>query len=109
MKYVFRDDVEVGPMKGSELPAEWAGAFVSVYIGADHIGVAVREAEASLLRDLYKTLHISSAYDLEIDDMNYDTDEEGYPGNEELKNIRATGSIFYGPFNGYTPEAHQLQ
>lgn len=109
MKYVFRVDVEVGPMTGSELPAEWAGAFVSVYIGADHIGVAVREVEASLMKDLYKTLHISSAYDLIIDDMDYDTDEEGYPGNEELKNIRDTGGIFYGPFNGYIPEAHQLQ
>ena len=109
MKYVFRVEVEIAPMMGSELPADWAGAFVSVYVGADHIGDAIKEAEASLLGDFYKSLHISNAYDLEIDEMDYDTDEEGYPGNDELESIRANGGIFYGPFNGYGPEAHQLQ
>jgi hypothetical protein len=74
MKYVFRVEVEVGPMRGSDLPADWAGA-----------------------------------YDLEIDDMDYGSGEEGYPGNDELESIRATGCIFYGPFNGYGPEAYQLQ
>ena len=109
MKFVFRVEVEVGPMMGSELPADWAGAFVSVYVGADHIGDAIEQAEASLLADMYRPLHISSAYDLEIDDMDYDTDEEGYPGNEALESIRANGDVFYGPFNGYGPEAHQSQ
>ena len=109
MKFVFRVEVEVGPMMGSEMPEDWAGAFVSVYVGADHIGDAIKEAEASLLNDLYKPLHISSAYDLEIEDFDYDTDEEGYPGNDELESIRENGIVFYGPFNGYGPEAHQLQ
>ena len=96
-------------MIGSKFPEEWAGAFVSVYVGADHINEAIKQAEVSLLGDQYKPLHISSAYDLEIDDMDYDTDEEGYPGNEELESIRTNGDVFYSPFNGYGPDAHQLQ
>jgi hypothetical protein len=101
MSRVFRVLVEVGHMEGTQLPSDCRGAFVNVYVGSVTLREALDKAEAQLLADRYKPIDIPEAYELDSDRVDYDTDEKGYPGNEDLKMLRETGDTWYGPFNLY--------
>ena len=90
-------------MEGTQLP-DCGGAFVNVYVGTDDIRTAIDKVETQLLEDRYKPVCTYDAYALDIDETDYDTDEEGYPGNDDLRQIKETGEIWYGPFNLYPPE-----
>lgn len=107
--YIYRITVEVEPMEGTQLPAECAGAFVSVYLGENNIINAIQRAESELLKDCYKPVHTSSAYELDLEEDDFDTEERGYPNNSDLANIKATGTVWYGPFHTYPPEENQIQ
>jgi hypothetical protein len=98
MNRVFRIQVEVGHMSGCQLPEDAAGAFVNVYVGASTIRDAMDRAERYLVEDRYRPIDIYAAYELDLDGEDYDTDEEGYPGNADLEEIRLHGGCWYGPF-----------
>jgi hypothetical protein len=101
MYRVFRIQVEVGHMRGCQLPEDAAGAFVNVYVGASTIRDAMDLAERYLTEDRYRPIDISVAYELDLDGVDYDTDEEAYPGNAELEEIQHNGGHWYGPFNTF--------
>lgn len=96
-------------MEGSSLPDDWGGAFVNVYISAPNIIEAVRETESLLYSDLYKPINTHAAYELDLEETDFDTDEEGYPGNQDLENIKINGGFWYGPFHGFPLEESELQ
>ncbi len=98
-KDVYRVEVEVAPMEGTQLPADTIGAFVNVYAGADSIREAIDVVEEALHSDCYKPIETYAAYQLDLEDIDYDTDEEGYPGNDDLIRLKETGDVWYGPFN----------
>ena len=50
MMKVYRLAIEVGYMEGTQLPEDYAGAFVSVYLRASDIKKAIELAEAELAR-----------------------------------------------------------
>ena len=104
MGRVFRVQVEVGQMEGTQLPSDCQGAFVNVYVGAVTIREALDKAEAQLLADRYRPIDISEAYELDLEGANFDTDERGYPGNDDLRQLRESGDTWYGPFNAFPPE-----
>ena len=104
MKNVYRIGVEVQKMEGTQLPEDCAGAFVSVYIGANKIYEAIISVEKQLLEDRYDPVETYEAYLLDLEENDYDTDEKGYPGNEDLKIIKETGNIWYGPFHTFPYE-----
>ena len=106
---VYRVEVEVAPMAGTQLPPDWIGAFVNVYIGAENILEAISNVESQLLEDLYRPVNTSAAFELDLDETNYDTDEEGYPGNRDLIHLQNTGEIWYGPFHTFETETELLQ
>ncbi|WP_369157937.1 hypothetical protein [Candidatus Thiodiazotropha sp. LNASS1] len=108
-KYVFRVGVQVEPMEGTQLPEDCAGAYVNVYLGADEIREAIERVEIELLNDCYMPVLTYEAYQLDLEERDYDTDEEGYPGNADLIHLQENGGIWYGPFNLYPPEDIQLQ
>ena len=103
-KDVYRIEVEVGPMEGTQLPEECESAFVNVYVGANDIREAIDLVEEQLLSDCYKPIETSAAFQLDLDETEFDTDEEGYPDNEDLLNIQKTGGVWYGPFNWWPRE-----
>ncbi len=88
-KHVFRIEVEVGPMEGTQLPSDCAGAFVNVYLGADEIRAAIDTVEKQLLADRYRPVSVYAAFVLDLEGTDYDTDEEGYPGNDGLGRMTA--------------------
>lgn len=98
-KDIYHVEVEVAPMEGTQLPANAVGAFVNVYVGADSIREAINEVERNLLSDLYKPVETSAVYQLDLEDFDYDTEEKGYPGNDDLLKLKETGEVWYGPFN----------
>ncbi|BCE03215.1 hypothetical protein [Marinicellulosiphila megalodicopiae] len=102
--FIFRVEVEVIPMSGTQLPDDAAGAFVNCYIGADNIREAIDLVEAQLLEDCYKPFQTYAAFSLDLDEVDYDTLEDGLPDNEDLLKLQSTGAIWYGPFNTYLPE-----
>jgi hypothetical protein len=108
-KYIFRVGVEVTQMEGTQLPSECGGACVNVYLGADDIRDAIDLAECELLSDCYKPIYTYEAYELDLEDTDYNTDEEGEPGNDDLLNLQKNGGIWYGCFHTYPPESEQLQ
>ncbi len=91
-------------MQGTQLPAEYGGAFVSVYVGAEDIRTAIDSVEKQLLEDRYTPTWTSAAFALDLEETDYDTDEKGYPGNDDLAQLKETGEIWYGPFHCYPPE-----
>ena len=101
MSRVFRIQVEVGHMSGCQLPEDAAGAFVNVYVGALTIRDALDLAERYLIEDRYRPIDISVAYELDLEGVDYDTDETGYPGHADLEEIRLHGGRWYGPFNTF--------
>jgi len=106
--YIYRVEVEVIPMEGSQLPEDAAGAFVNCYVGADNICEAVQLIEQKLLEDCYKPFNSFAAFSLNLHEVNYDTDEEGCPNNTDLIKLQNTGDIWYGPFNTYFPEVDDV-
>ena len=46
-------------------------------------------------------IDISVAYELDLEDIDCDTDEEGYPGYSGLEEIQLNGGRWYGPFNSF--------
>lgn len=96
-------------MEGTQLPSDCAGAFVNVYLSSPNIIEAIKSVEAELLQDCYKPVNTYAVFELDLEDTDYDTDEEGYPGSEDLMNLHKNGGIWYGSFNCYPPEEHQLQ
>ncbi len=105
--HVFIIQVEVTHMEGTQLPADCAGAIVNAYIGAHDIRDAINRVEAELLEDCYQPVFIFSAGVLDIDEADFD-DEEGYPELEDLIRIQASDEIWYGPFNVFPPEQHEI-
>lgn len=101
---VYRIEVEVEPMAGTQLPSDCAGAFVNVYLGSQNIIKAIKSVEAELLQDCYNPVNTFGAFELDLEGTDYDTDEKGYPGNEDLENLKTNGNIWYGPFHCYPPE-----
>ncbi len=104
---LYRIEVEVEPMEGSQLPPDCAGAFVNVYLAAPNIIEAIRAVESELLEDLYRPVSTYGANELDLGETDFDTDEEGYPGNQDLINLQNNGGIWYGPFNCFPPEESQ--
>ncbi|GAA6170308.1 hypothetical protein [Sessilibacter corallicola] len=96
-------------MKGTQLPSDCAGAFVNVFLCSPNMVEAIKLVEAELLQDCYKPVNTYAAFELNLNDTDYDTDEEGYPDNEDLMNLHRNGGIWYGPFHCYPPEKHQVQ
>ncbi len=96
-------------MEGSQLPLDCAGAFVNVYLSSVNIIEAIKSAEAELLGDCYNPFNTHAAYELDLGELDYDTEEEGYPDNQDLMNLQANGGIWYGPFHCYPPEETQVQ
>ena len=108
-KNLYRVEVEVEPMEGTQLPSDCAGAFVNGYLSSPNIIEAIKSVEAELLQDCYKPVNTYAAFELDLEDRDYDTDEEGYPGNQDLRILQQNGGIWYGPFNCYPPESSQIQ
>ncbi|MFT5390915.1 MAG: hypothetical protein ACI8PT_001105 [Gammaproteobacteria bacterium] len=48
-------------MPGTSLPADWAGAFVNVHIGANDIEDALESVENTLLTDRYRPVSTYAA------------------------------------------------
>ncbi len=108
-KDIYRVEVEVAPMEGAEMPADFIGAIVNVYMPAHNIREAIDLTEKQLLSDRYKTVETTAAFQLDLEGTDYDTDEEGYPGNKELYALLENGGYWYGPFNGWaSAEDHEL-
>jgi len=101
MSRVFRIEVEVGHMSGCQLPDGTAGAFVNVYVSAPTLRDAMDLAERYLIEDRYRPIDIFAAYELDLEGVDYDSDEAGYPGNADLEEIRLRGGRWYGPFNAF--------
>ena len=106
--YIYRVEVEVIPMQGTQLPDDAAGAFVNCYVAADNICEAVKLVEIKLFEDCYKPFNTFAAYSLNLDEMNFDTDEDDCPNNQDLIKLQNSGDIWYGPFNTYLPEVDNL-
>lgn len=107
--HVFRLEIEVVAMEGSQLPEDAGGAFVNVFLGGENIQQAIERAEAELLGDKYQPSFVHAAFSLDLDQMDYDTDEEGFPQNQDLYRIMQSEEIWYGPFNCYAQEPNVLQ
>jgi len=108
-KKVYRVEVQVAPMEGTQLPTDWLGAFVNVFIGSENILNAIKAVESQLLKDCYRLVNTRSAFELDLDETDYDTDEEGVPDNKGLIHIQNTGGIWYGPFYTYDTETELIQ
>ncbi len=108
MNYIFRVDIEVTHMEGSQLPSDSGGAFVSVYLRAGGIKSAIDDAENSLLSDLYKPIEINAAYKIEEDEFAELEPEDGYPEESDFHNLLKNGGVWYGPFHLYPVEAEQV-
>ena len=104
MSRVYRIDVEVGHMSGCQLPAEAAGAIVSVYVGAHTLRDAMDRAEQELANDRYRPIDTTGAYELDLEREDYDTDEKGYPGNADLAKLKEELGLWYGPFYTFPHE-----
>ncbi len=109
MKKIYRVEVEVAPMEGTTLPDDWSGAFVNVFIASNNIVDAIKEVESLLYSDQYKPTNTYAAFELDLEDTDFDTGEEGYPNNQELLNLKINGGYWYGPFHGFPPENNALQ
>ena len=88
-------------MEGCLLPSDCAGAFVNVYVGDNDIRTAMNRVESDLVTDYYRPIELYEAYKLDLEDVDYSTDEEGYPSNDDLVQLRESGGRWYGPFNCY--------
>ncbi|MEH6911327.1 MAG: hypothetical protein V7459_12130 [Oceanicoccus sp.] len=109
MNYVFRVNVQVEPMQGSQLPDDCAGAYVDVYIGASNIREAIDDVESELLADCYKPKRTCSAVEIDLDSPDLEADAESAPTIEEFLHIQDSGEIFYGEFHCYPPEKGDIQ
>ena len=109
MNYVYRVEVEVAPMEGTQLPDDCAGAIVNVYIGATTIREAIDRVETELLDDCYKPIFTLAAFVLDLEEDVPETEEEGYPNKEDLVKIMNERDIWYGPFYTYPPEQKDIQ
>ncbi|MCW1926639.1 hypothetical protein OKA05_29065 [Luteolibacter arcticus] len=104
MSRVFRVEVEVGHMKGCQLPEEAAGAFVNVYVSAAVLRDALDLAERFLIEDHYRPIDIYAAFELDLEGIDHDTEEVGYPGNADLQELQLHGGRWYGPFTTFPYE-----
>ena len=97
-------------MLGSSLPAEWAGAFVNVYVGATNIKAAIDYAESALADDKYQPINIDAAWEIDLDQpTNLESDNsEDFPSEDELLEVQRNGGVLYGAFHGYAPEPGQV-
>ena len=109
----YRVQVEVGPMDGTTLPADWAGAFVNVYLCAEEIVEAIERAESALLTDRYRPISTYAAWQVDLEELREEeAASEGSattPTVRDLENLRVNGGVIYSGFVGYPPEERSLQ
>ncbi|GAB1266165.1 hypothetical protein [Aurantivibrio infirmus] len=108
MKSIFRIDIEVAHMEGTQLPMDCGGAFVSVYLREENIRAAMDSAESELLTDLYKPKEITAAYQIDEDEFEELEEEEGYPNEKDFRNLLLNGGVWYGPFHLFPAESHEI-
>ena len=105
---VYRIQVEVLPMEDTSLPSDWAGAFVNVYVGAKNIVDAIKTAEQQLHTDLYKPDNTYSAYEIDMDSLHDNLDDDDGISIDNMKNLNLQGGVLYGAFHGFPPEQDDL-
>ena len=71
-KRIYRVEVEVEPMEGTQLPSDCVGAFVDVYLGSSNIIDAIRIVESELLQDCFKPVKTYAAFELNLDETDFD-------------------------------------
>jgi hypothetical protein len=108
MKSIYRVDLEVTHMEGTQLPIDCGGGFVSVYLRDYNIRSAIDNAESELLSDLYKPVEVNAAYKIDEDEFSEIEPEEGYPEESDLKNMLANGGVWYGPFHLFPVEDEKI-
>ncbi|WP_020407209.1 hypothetical protein [Hahella ganghwensis] len=91
MAFVYRVDVEITHMEGTQLPSDCGGAFVSVYLRERDIKSAIESTERHLISNLYKPVDVSAAYKIEEDEFSELQPEEGYPEEKDLNNLLSDG------------------
>lgn len=101
-KEIYRVTVEVKHMEGTTLPDDFLGAIVNVYLPAFNIREALDLAEEYLLTDKYKPVDIFSAYQVEIDDDEIESDDEEAPSRQDFINLLNNGGYWYGPFHSWS-------
>ncbi len=108
MKNIYRIDIEVTHMEGTQLPNDCGGGFVSVYLREGSIKSAIDSAESELLSDLYQPVEVNAAYKIEEDEFSELEPEEGYPEESDLENMLINGGVWYGPFHLYPVEEEKF-
>tara|TARA_B100001989_G_scaffold252549_1_gene235016 strand:+ start:958 stop:1287 length:330 start_codon:yes stop_codon:yes gene_type:complete len=108
MKKLYCVLIEVIASENSQLPQGCAGAFVSIYLCANDIIEAIMSAENALQQDCYKPINTSSAYQVEIDELETNRDNIDIPQQENIENLMKNGGVWYGTFHTFPPEKKSL-
>jgi hypothetical protein len=105
---MFCIQIEIAPMPGTSLPADWAGAFVKVHIGANDIKDAFTPVGSALLTDRYRPGSTYAAREIDLDTFDEDETEEHADGastTDELRALVVNEECVYGAFHGCAPQA----
>ena len=111
-KHVYRVEVEVTHMEGTQLPEDCGGGFVNVYICANSIVDAIQSVEEALISDCYKPIETSAAFALDLEELDGGGEniyeEDGEPSLSDLNNLKINGGLWYSAFHLYPPEGNDV-
>ncbi|MBP3984305.1 hypothetical protein J5837_07670, partial [Pseudoxanthomonas helianthi] len=110
---LFLLNMHIGRGSNSEMPANLAGAYVGVFIGAPDPNGALVQAVTELRRRGYEFIDLSDGKIHQLDPMQWDTYVQNawpeFPNHfprrtEVIAGLSSPSWVFFGPFAGYEPQ-----
>ncbi len=106
---LFMLSMHIGRGSNTDMPANFAGAYVPIYLGATNHEVALTEAVAQIRKRGYVFLDLADGKVHQLDPLKWSSYvkdtwpefESHFPTQEELIQGIDSGKVFFGPFAGY--------
>ena len=105
--------MHVGRGSSTEMPANVAGAYVPIYLGATNYEAALTEAVAQIRKRGYEFIDIADGKAHQLDPLKWSSDvkdawpefESHFPTQDEVIDGLGSGKVFFGPFAGYEQQS----
>lgn len=110
---LFMFSMHIGRGSNADMPANLAGAYVCVYLGAANYEAALREAVAQITKRGYTFIDLADGKAHQLDPLKWSSYvkeawpefEAHFPTQDEVIESLPSGRVFFGPFAGYEPQS----
>jgi hypothetical protein len=110
---LFMFSMHIGRGSNPDMPANFAGAYVPVYLGATDYEAALTEAVAQIRKRGYEFIDLADGKAHQLDPLRWSSYvkeawpefESHFPTQDEVVKGLDSGQVFFGPFASYEQQS----